>query len=276
VDSTSEFHEPSFDPHRFFAEDWRRRPLFIRGGAEAFLGRRFLATDFAAAYAAAANADDAHVRERPGEVTFIENVSAHDPDLQDRAVQFSRDFAAPRAWFDAIRTYSASGIGAHFDHSDNFVLQQEGVKYWTLASPEHISPDDIAKRMLNVPDVGSHEIPEGEGVRFVTEPGDLLYIPLFWLHHGVSEAESLSLSLVCPAVSLYSAVVPFLSQAVRSRALGHQPIPALHAYLSAEERSAARSEIGMATRELLELISDDVGANVVSVLQEKHLPSATM
>jgi len=269
----SEFEEATFVPERFFAEYWRRKPMFIRGGAENFLGRRFTVADFEAA-GAAATAAGADIQERAGEVTFIEDVSAHVPDLQERAVRFGRDFAVPKAWFDAIRTYSASGIGAHFDHSDNFVLQQNGVKQWTLASPKHLSRADIAKRMLNVAGVGGHDIPDGQGVEFVLEPGDLLYLPLFWLHHGVSNAASLSISLVCPAVSLYSAVLPFVGQAVRSRALGHQPIRTLHAYLSTQERAAAMAEIRQATVELLGRISDEEIADLVCSLQGKHLPGA--
>ncbi|MBC6446016.1 JmjC domain-containing protein [Actinokineospora xionganensis] len=273
MDPTSEFVEPAFDPVRFFSEYWRRKPMFIRGGAESFLGRRFTGADFDAAYAAA-TAAGADIRERAGEVTFIENVSAHVPDLLERAGTFGADFAAPKTWFDAIRTYSPSGIGAHFDHSDNFVLQQEGVKHWTLAAPEHLDQADIAKRMLNVPGVGGHEIPDGQGVLFTLEPGDLLYLPLFWLHHGVSDAASLSLSLVCPAVSLYAAVMPFVGQVVRSRALGHQPISALHAYLSDEERASAVSEIRRATVELLRRISDAEVADLVCSLQRERLPGA--
>jgi 50S ribosomal protein L16 3-hydroxylase len=271
----TEFGEKSYDQQRFFAEYWRRKPMFIRGGAVEFLGRVFGNEDFDAAYATAAGSGEL-VKEVPGEVTFLENVSAHVPDLRERAERFSGEFAAPRAWFDAIRTYAPSGIGAHFDHSDNFVLQQNGVKHWTLAAPTNISRGDLAKRMLNLPGVGAHDIPQGEGEQFVLEPGDLLYIPLFWLHHGVSEAASLSISLVCPAVSLYSAVVPFLNQAIKRRGLGHQPIPALHAHLSPEERGAALSEVRRATIELLQRMSDEETARMVESMQDKHLLSGAV
>ncbi|MFY1597065.1 JmjC domain-containing protein [Micromonospora sp. WMMD737] len=275
MNSVSNFVENTYEPERFFAEYWRRKPLFVRGGAEGFLGRRWTDEDFDNAHRIAA-AKGASIKEQAGEVTFIENVSACDPDLTRRAAGFSKQFASPRAWFDSVRTYSSSGIGAHFDHSDNFVLQQGGVKEWTLASPTNIEQQVIARRMLNLPDVGGHELPEGEGVRFVVEPGDLLYIPLFWLHHGISEAASLSLSLVCPAVSLYSAVVPFLSHAIKEREIGHEPITALHAYLSPDERTAAVAEIRQATADLLTRISDDDMVGLVQSLQLKRLPGVSV
>jgi 50S ribosomal protein L16 3-hydroxylase len=229
-------------------------------------------TDFERAHAAA-RAAGAPVNERSGEVTFIENVSAHDADLAARAVRFAPEFGAPHAWFDAVRTFAADGgIGAHFDHSDNFVLQQSGVKEWTLASPRDLDPADIARRMMNVPDVGVHDLPQSDTTCFRLEAGDLLYIPLFWIHSGVSEAGSLSLSLVCPAVSLYSAVMPFLARSVKARAIGHQPIHAFHAHLTASERQAAARSLRLATRSLLEHLADDELLSAVSAMQAESLP----
>ncbi|MFD9002377.1 JmjC domain-containing protein [Streptomyces sp. NPDC059582] len=261
----------AFDFDEFFAAFWRKRPLFVPGGAADFLGRSWSPEDFAAARDRSLAERAGSVTERPGEVTFIEEVSAFDTDLAGRAADFARVFGAPRAWFDTVRTYGADGIGAHFDHSDNFVLQQTGVKEWSLAAPHHIRPETRARRMMNVPGVGGHGLPDTDVLRFRVSPGDLLYIPIFWLHSGVSEAESLSLSLVCPAVSLQSAVLPFLTQTAKSRALGHQPVPAFHAHMSADARAEAEETLRRATLALLErLTSGDVVAGTLR-LQSEHL-----
>jgi 50S ribosomal protein L16 3-hydroxylase len=265
------FEEERFDADVFFAQYWRKKPLFVKASVREFLGRTWTHADFATALAKARAVGGDMVKERPGEVSFIEKVSAFDTDLAERAAGFSRIFGAPEAWFDSVRTYSADGIGAHFDHSDNFVLQQSGTKQWSLASPEHIDRADIARRMMNMPGVGAHPMPEHDVIDFVVEPGDLLYIPLNWLHCGVSRAESLSLSLVCPAVSLYSAVLPFVVQALKNRALGHQPIPAFHVGLSSAERAVAEEALTRATRTLLQSIAGDDVAGTVHALQAERL-----
>lgn len=114
--SALQFEHSGFDPELFFSSYWRKHPVLVRSGAEAFAGRRWSVGDFDM-WLTAARAGGAAVMERAGEVTFIENVSAVDQDLADRAAGLGRTFGAPRVWFDSIRTYaSPSGIVAHFDH----------------------------------------------------------------------------------------------------------------------------------------------------------------
>ncbi|QTE02468.1 JmjC domain-containing protein [Streptomyces cyanogenus] len=264
------FEQPSFDFDLFFSAYWRKRPLYVPGGAKELLGRVWTDDDFDAALAGA-RADGTEVKERPGEVTFIEQVSRFDTGLRDRADRLAGVFGAPQAWFDAIRTYARSGIGAHFDHSDNFVLQQNGTKEWTLASSEHLDRQDVVRRMMNHPGVGAHDLPDGDSVRFTVGPGDLLYIPLLWLHSGVSRGDSLSVSLVCPAVSLQAAVLPLLAQVLRARGVGHQPVPALHTGLSPQQRADATAALARATRAFLERMSDDALADAVLALQHRRL-----
>ena len=262
-----------FDRDEFFAEFWRRKPLFVKGGAVQLVGRSWRVEDFDAALASA-RAAGAATNEIPGQVTFLEAASSYDETLAGLAADMARVFGLPGAWFDAIRTHASSGIGAHFDHSDNFVLQQEGLKEWSLASPRAIDPDLLARRMLNDPSVGSHELP-ADRLHFVLEAGDLLYIPLMWLHDGVSHAGSLSISLVCPAMSLYSATIPFLTGAIKARGLGATPIPALHAALSEDERTAALKTLRDETARLLgemgsQDLVDQVLARQARALQAVH------
>lgn len=231
-----------FDYQSFFSVHWRKKPLLVRGGARGFLKQSWSAADFEAA-ASKARAAGHPVQEHAGQVTFIERVSDFDDALLRRAKNLRQISGVPAVWFDSVRTYDSSGIGAHFDHSDNFVLQQEGVKRWRLAPPELIEPKARAGRMLNIPGVGSHPIPEGEHIDLVLEPGDLLYLPLLWLHEGTSEAESLSVSAVCPAVSVYSAVMSVAGRGLRAQGVGGVAVPALHAYLSPDERREVAEEI---------------------------------
>lgn len=268
----TQFEREKFDFDVFFAEHWRKRPLFVRDGAKHLLGHTWADADFDRVRARAL-ADGETVSERAGEVSFIEAASRFDDRLTELADELAGVFGAPRTWFDAIRTYSSSGIGSHFDHSDNFVLQQSGVKEWTLAPPTHIEQAEIAKRMAGVAGVGGHDMPEDDCVHFTVQPGDLLYIPLFWLHSGVSHEASLSLSLVCPAVSLQSAVLPLLARIAKSHGIGYQPVPALHAHLSDEERESAESALQAAARVLLRRLDDDRVLSAVRALQRpEQLP----
>jgi 50S ribosomal protein L16 3-hydroxylase len=257
MDESAQHVRDSFDQEEFFGEFWRRKPVLVKGGARTLLGLTWNLDDFEAALEAARMAG-APMKDAPGEVTFLEAASSYDEALARLAPDMARTFGSPGAWFDAIRTHRRSGIGPHFDHSDNFVLQQQGRKEWSLASPDNIAPELLARRMLNDPSVGSHELPP-DRLHFVVEAGDLLYIPLMWLHDGVSHAGSLSISLVCPAVSLYGAVMPFLTRTVKARGLGATVIPALHSGLEPDERTAVLDCIRADTAGLLaELASPDL------------------
>jgi 50S ribosomal protein L16 3-hydroxylase len=270
MSSTTEYEKNTFEPSVFFGEHWRRKPLFVRGGAERFLGRRWSAADFAAALGAAREAGHP-VADRDGEVTFVERVSQFNTDLDLRAKGFATEFGVLDAWFDTVRTEVPDGIGPHFDHSDNFVLQQEGVKEWSLAEPANIDRRVLAQRMLNTPGIGGHELPDTGVLHFTVEPGDLLYIPLLWLHSGVSRAASLSLSLVCPALSLNAAVIPILGQIARRRMLGHQAVPAFHAHMSDTERNDAAGILRAATENMLSRIGGTEFLEAVLAVQNDRL-----
>lgn len=244
---------PELGIDEFFRTYWRQRPLHVKGGGEALLGRRWSEADFDEALAAAREAgptSQVSVKERPGDVVFVENVSAVHPDLAARMGRVGRALGTPEPWCDTIRTYLPSGIGAHYDHSDNFVLQQEGTKEWSLAPAEIIPREDYVRRMLGFPGVGGAELPP-DPLTFTLEPGDLLYIPLMWVHSGVSTGPSLSLSVVCPTVTLYAAVLPLLARVALDRRVGHQPLEAVPDWLPAEERATAAARLDRATRALV-------------------------
>jgi 50S ribosomal protein L16 3-hydroxylase len=258
---------------RFFAEYWRRKPLFLEGGAESFLGRRWTNEDFDAAREALRTAESrAVVNERADDVTFIERVSAIEDDLAQRMRGLGELFGTPEPWCDTIRTYRPSGIGAHYDHSDNFVLQQDGIKHWHLAPPSYVARSDYARRMMGHLGVGHQELPDQDVVEFVLEPGDLTYIPLMWLHSGVSQEHSLSLSVVCPAVTLYSAVVPVVARLLYERATGHQTVEAIPTWLDEGARAAAAARVRRATHALLNHLTDDALVAEIERYQATLLP----
>ena len=208
------------------SEHWRRAPLYVRGGGRAILQQPF-DTDRFERLRASLDQDGADgVRARGGEVVFVEAIDRADPALRKAAQAHARLFGLPSAWFDAVRTHADSGIGSHFDHSDNFVLQQEGRKTWRLSPPDQLPEGARARRMLGDETVGSAAVDPGSAVEFALEPGDLLYLPLFWVHEGVSLGPSLSLSLVCPAITVRALFLRSLEAEMARTGLGWTPAPA--------------------------------------------------
>lgn len=268
--AASPFDSPE-ERDRFWTEHWRRRPYVVKGGATTVLPERWDDERFAELLAAArpaAERGELSIHEREDDVCFVETASAADPGLAQRAAELAAGFGAPRAWFDVIRTYRRSGIGSHFDHSDNIVLQQQGVKHWRLAPPSSIPREDYAARMMGLPGVGAQELPDDGVLEFTLEPGDLLYIPLMWIHSGVSEAGSLSISLVCPAQTLASVVLGATSRLLQQSGLGHQAVGTVPAWLDPAEAAVEHERLARAASVLLRhLGSDEVVDRVVAGLR---------
>lgn len=241
----------------FLNEYWRRKPLLLKGGAGHVLQAGYTDEAFERCVHALSAEGAGGIHTRPDELTFAENLSRADPALQQIAVRLAAIFGVPTAWFDGVQTFGPSGIGAHFDHSDNFVLQQHGVKSWTLAPPDTLPRRDLAQRMFNVPGVGPAMMPEESSLEFELHPGDLLYIPLFWAHRGVAQGPSLSLSLVCPAVPAHASLLGAVRDVMRERLIGHQPMPSLPALSTANERERHRRKLKAAAQLLLKELAKE-------------------
>jgi 50S ribosomal protein L16 3-hydroxylase len=248
----------------FLNEYWRRKPVLLKGGASHVLASAYTDEAFERCVRVLSAEGAGGIHTRPGELTFAENVSRADPGLQRIAARFATTFGVPTGWFDGVQTFGQSGIGAHFDHSDNFVLQQHGVKSWTLAPPDTLPRRDLAQRMFNVQGVGPAAMPDESSLEFELHPGDLLYIPLFWAHRGVAHGPSLSLSLVCPAVPAHASLLGAVRDVMRERLIGHQPVPSLPALSTASERERHRRKLKAAAQLLLkELARDEIIERIV-------------
>lgn len=183
----------------FFENYWRQKPLFIKGGAINFLKREFNYDDFFQFAEDIIKVFPQNLRGTPDKVIFIQEVNRVSDFLEKSVYRNKIKFNSNSIWYDLIYAKNGNSIGSHFDHSDNIVLQQKGTKVWRLYDSSIIPFHEKKSRMLNEVGVGHFDMPSTGYQEFILEEGDLLYIPLFWVHQGVSSGESLSLSMVINA-----------------------------------------------------------------------------
>lgn len=109
---------------------------------------------------------------------------------------------------DVMISYAPPGgsVGPHVDQYDVFLLQGSGQRRWQLGGKV---PDDapiIAGIDLRI--LERFEVEAGDD--WVLEPGDMLYLPPGWAHHGVSQSEDcLTLSVGFRAPSADEAITSF-------------------------------------------------------------------
>lgn len=102
------------------------------------------------------------------------------PEIHQLLTEF--DFIPRWRLDDVMISYASEGgnVGPHYDHYDVFLLQAAGARRWQITSqdchPENYLTD-VALRLMQEFKV------EDE---WVLEPGDVLYLPPKWGHHGVA------------------------------------------------------------------------------------------
>ena len=207
---------PGITQEQFFSEYWRQRPLFIKDGARALLAHAVGEQEFHAAVAVLEARGEGTVRRGNEEVIYTQRLDLGSARLAALARQWSRNVSCPSVWIDGVLSTNGHGIGSHYDDCDNFILQQEGVNHWRLQSPDIIPAEELQRRQLKDPAVGTIYMPDG-GLEFTLEPGDFLYIPVYWPHKGTSVGRALSVSVVCNSEIWLHELRPFLSQVLSRR-----------------------------------------------------------
>jgi HEXXH motif-containing protein len=216
----------------FFRDCWRRRPVVLRGAARALVAE------------APTSAVLAELAEAPGlqhstdgkTVWFIQRLT-HELPLTARLTTAARArFEWHDVTCDVVRTTGPASIGCHFDQDDNFSIQLVGAKRWRLSPPDTLPPDLLRRRLLKEPEVGSAVLGP-QVTELLVEAGDVLYIPLAWIHWGESLGDSTSVSLVINGCTFHLAHAASVPAALRRAPGWADPIPVGPGSTAARQRA---------------------------------------
>ena len=196
----------------FVEHYWRKRPFVMRGVANRW-SPVLAGAEYRRIFELLESLrPDLYQRNERG-VAFGQNLDAVSPELRRLSEEVARLLNCANVWFDGVQTSAAGGIGCHFDNSDNFTMQLEGTKIWQVAEPSTIPSELRRLAMLRTPYHDDNvELPV-DAEEIVLEPGDMLYIPLLWLHAGESTGPSLSTTITCNSESGL-ALIPYLHWAL--------------------------------------------------------------
>ncbi|WFM70240.1 cupin domain-containing protein [Halomonas sp. CKK8] len=154
---------------------------------------------------------------------LVQAVDHYVPEVAELLEAF--DFLPRWRLDDIMISYAPPGgsVGPHVDQYDVFLLQGSGQRRWQLGGQvDDDAPilDGIDLRILE-----RFEVAPGDD--WVLEPGDMLYLPPAWAHHGVSQSDDcLTLSVGFRAPSADEAITSFADY------LGEQ-LPASRRYADA-------------------------------------------
>jgi 50S ribosomal protein L16 3-hydroxylase len=214
----------------FYRDFWRKAPLYCpSGGARLFPSCMSPACLTERVLARARR--DANYSDGGSGTQFVQRADRYLPELRSIVSALARDEGFSSLWFDAVATAGIGGIGGigrHFDDSDNFVFQQQGLKRWRVELADRIPEEHLRARMLGEPGWGTLAPGQCMGSRvfeWELRPGDMLYIPLFCPHEGVSTGPSFSVSLVCGAYSPFTLLGPMILSEVPEKAEMYRPLP---------------------------------------------------
>lgn len=178
----------------FCSTYWRRQPLYVPGGARRVLDTTFEPSQFLAACERLETVAPGQLVRKGPELAFAPRVDRADETLRHVCERFAGWVSGAQISFDGVYARCGMDIGSRFDRADTFLLQQRGTKRWRLHPPSFLPEDTIRRRLLNETEIDAMYMPDG-ALEFRLHEGDLLYLPLLWVHWGVSQGESLSLAL---------------------------------------------------------------------------------
>ncbi|MDR5859327.1 cupin domain-containing protein [Halomonas eurihalina] len=228
----------------FLRDYWQQQPLLIRGAFPDIESP--LSPDELAGLACEDNIEarlvEEHGPEGPWQVShgpfdeatfarlperdwtlLVQAVDHYVPGVAELLERF--DFLPRWRLDDIMISYAPPGgsVGPHVDQYDVFLLQASGQRHWQLGGRVPEDAPIIAGIDLRI--LERFEVQPGQD--WVLEPGDMLYLPPGWAHHGVSQSDDcLTFSVGFRAPSADEAITSFADY------IGEQ-LPASHRYADA-------------------------------------------
>ncbi|MGM0982387.1 MAG: JmjC domain-containing protein [Pseudomonadota bacterium] len=211
----------------FLRDVWQQKPLLIRGAFPHFqcpLDPDELA-GLACEEGVEARLVEEHGAEGPWQVrhgpfdeaTFarlperdwtllIQAVDHYVPEVAELLEAF--DFLPRWRLDDIMVSYAPPGgsVGPHVDQYDVFLLQGSGQRRWQLGGK--VADDAPILDGIDLRILQRFEVQAGDD--WILEPGDMLYLPPSWAHHGISQSDDcLTLSVGFRAPSADEAITSF-------------------------------------------------------------------
>jgi len=197
-------------PQRFMAEFWQKQPLIMRGVLPQISG--LLSPDELAGLSCLQGVEARLVWEKGADRAWqVEQGPFAEQQLSslppsgwsllvqqvDRLVASVADLTENFLWLpnwridDVMVSYAGdqSGVGPHTDLYDVFLIQGQGLRDWYVSDHAILSPNlvpGLDLKILADPFAASP-------IRLL--PGDLLYIPPNFAHHGIAIGESMTYSI---------------------------------------------------------------------------------
>lgn len=201
------FFNSDLTVEEFLQDYWQQRPLVIRQAYQQlpafdWEAMQQLATrDITESRLIEGAGHDWQLTHGPFETGDFETLAANDWTLLVQDVdKFHTGLASLLADFDFVPnwrlddimvSYAAPGgsVGPHTDAYDVFLIQAAGHRRWQISSAPIAHPVWIADCDLRI--LESFQADE----TFVLEPGDMLYLPPHYAHHGVAEDSCMTYSV---------------------------------------------------------------------------------
>lgn len=199
-----------FNPELFLKDFWQKKPCVVRnalGGVE-----RLLSPDELAGLACEDTFDSRLVQESPAAKTWSVKYGPFSPSefatlpeshwsllVQDldkylpELFTFRQLFRFIPDWRidDVMASFAPDGgsVGAHIDNYDVFLVQARGQRLWQIESHPTIEDSFVAGLDLRI----LQEFHPDQS--WLLEPGDMLYLPPRFAHHGIAQDECMTLSV---------------------------------------------------------------------------------
>ncbi|WP_019503202.1 JmjC domain-containing protein [Pleurocapsa sp. PCC 7319] len=258
------FFLKDIDRDLFFNEFWRRKPLYISNGFKEFCTHLYTESELTHLANLLEKRKPGFVRHDSDRATFAQNIDSVTPKLEELVACIASHLGWRNTWLDASIMKDNASIGCHYDDSDNFIMQQQGVKIWKIHPPNIIPDRELKQRMLGDPTVGNIYMPDN-ALEFVLKPGDILYVPIFWPHWGVSAGCSSSLSVVCNSSNAIQELLPLLIRNLIEVPLWWQPLPySLRTNFSSNTKEDQQQIYSILSKLLESLTDSSLQKNLVS------------